>query len=206
MERPSVQAPDTFYPGAVSHNTAAVKKPRGAIFPAFCTFPVEKDLHPARLSGLPLFPQRSGKNTEERLIPHFICDAVHLPGSAPPRFQLSRLCSPSSSWEKKPEFAQKKRHASVQSRINSSAFVRLFLTLGKNTLDYLSRINKSLRLPCPEFASSEVPCLTKGVVSIAPVLPRKRAVLVVTSLRLSIVPFSPTFRRSASGFLNSVNS
>ena len=53
-----------------------------------------------------------------------------------------RLCSPSSSWEKKPEFVQKKRHASVQSRINSSAFVRLFLTLGKNTLDYLSRINK----------------------------------------------------------------
>jgi len=29
MERPSVQAPDTFYPGAVSHNTAAVKKPQG---------------------------------------------------------------------------------------------------------------------------------------------------------------------------------
>jgi len=28
------------------------------------------------------------------------------------------------------------------SQTNSRSFVRLFLTLGKNTLDYLSRINK----------------------------------------------------------------
>lgn len=142
MERPSVQAPDTFYPGAVSHNTAAVKKPRGAIFPAFCTFPVEKDLHPARLSGLPLLhrgsPGKIRKNasfSSLSAVP-FIFPDQPLPLSA------HRLCSPSSSWKKKPEFTQKKRHASVQSRINSRAFVRLFLTLGKNTLDYLSRINK----------------------------------------------------------------
>ena len=142
MERPSVQAPDTFYPGAVSHNTAAVKKPRGAIFPAFCTFPVEKDLHPARLSGLPLLHRGSpGKNTEERLIFLFICGTVHFPGSAPPAFSSPPL-QPLFIMGEKPEFTQKKRHASVQSRINSRAFVRLFLTLGKNTLDYLSRINK----------------------------------------------------------------
>lgn len=101
MERPSVQAPDTFYPEAVSHNTIAMGNPQSVIFTASLTFPAVKELHPTRISGLPLFPQRSGKNTEERLIPLFIRDAVHLPGSAPPRFQLSRLCSPSSSWEKK---------------------------------------------------------------------------------------------------------
>lgn len=109
MERPSVQAPDTFYPEAVSHNTIAVRKPQGVIFTASRTFPAVKGLHPARLSGLPLFPQRSGKNTEERLIPLFIRDAVHLPGSAP-RFQFSRLCSPSSPWEKKPEFTQEEAY------------------------------------------------------------------------------------------------
>ena len=92
MERPFVQAPDTFYPEVGSHNTAAVKKPRGAIFPAFCTFPVEKDLHPARLSGLPLLHRGSpGKNTEERLIFLFICGTVHFPGSASPAFSSPPL-------------------------------------------------------------------------------------------------------------------
>ena len=70
-------------PGSSQPYAAAVKKPRGAIFPAFCTFPVEKDLHPARLSGLPLLHRGSpGKNTEERLIFLFICGTVHFPGSA----------------------------------------------------------------------------------------------------------------------------
>ncbi len=110
MERPSVQAPDTFYPEAVSHNTIAVRKPQGVIFTASLTFPAVKGLHPARLSGLPLFPQRSGKNTEKTPHSLFIRDAVHLPGSAPPRFQLSRLCRPSSSWEKKPEFTQEEAY------------------------------------------------------------------------------------------------
>lgn len=61
MERPFVQAPDTFYPEAGSHMplyAAAVKKPKGAIFPVFCTFPAMKGLHPARLSVQPLLPQR----------------------------------------------------------------------------------------------------------------------------------------------------
>ena len=72
-------------PGSSQPYAAAVKKPRGAIFPAFCTFPVEKDLHPARLSGLPLLHRGSpGKNTEERLIFLFICGTVHFPGSASP--------------------------------------------------------------------------------------------------------------------------
>lgn len=138
MERPSVQAPDTFYPGAVSHNTAAVKRPQGCNLSRILHFScVERPS-----SGLPLLPQRkSGKNTEERLILIFICGTVHFPGSAPPAFSSPPL-QPLFIMGEKPEFTQKKRHASVQSRINSRAFVRLFLTLGKNTLDYLSRINK----------------------------------------------------------------
>jgi hypothetical protein len=141
MERPSVQAPDTFYPEAGSHMplyAAAVKKPKGAIFPVFCTFPAGKGLHPASPCSHDGSPEKIWKNasfSSLSAVP-FIFPDQPLPLSA------HRLCSPSSSWEKKPEFAQKKRHASVQSRINSRAFVRLFLTLGKNTLDYLSRINK----------------------------------------------------------------
>lgn len=140
MERPSVQAPDTFYPEAGSHMplyAAAVKKPKGAIFPVFCTFPAGKGLHPAS----PCSHDGSPENMEERLILLFVCGTVHLPGSAPPAFSSPSL-QPLFIMGEKPEFAQKKRHASVQSRINSRAFVRLFLTLGKNTLDYLSRINK----------------------------------------------------------------
>jgi len=82
-------------PGSRQPYAAAVKKPKGAIFPVFCTFPAVKGLHPARLSGQPLLPRRkSGKNMEERLILLFVCGTVHLPGSAPSRFQLTVSATP----------------------------------------------------------------------------------------------------------------
>ena len=125
-------------PGSRQPYAAAVKKPKGAIFPVFCTFPAGKGLHPASPCSHDGSPEKYGRTPHSPLCLRYrsFSRISPLPLSA------HRLCSPSSSWEKKPEFAQKKRHASVQSRINSRAFVRLFLTLGKNTLDYLSRINK----------------------------------------------------------------
>lgn len=90
MERPSVQAPDTFYPEAGSHMplyAAAVKKPKGAIFPVFCTFPAGKGLHPVS----PCSHDGSPENMEERLILLFVCGTVHLPGSAPPAFSSPSL-------------------------------------------------------------------------------------------------------------------
>ncbi|MRN11676.1 hypothetical protein EAI25_07400 [Akkermansia muciniphila] len=46
-------------------------------------------------SGQPLLPRRkSGKNMEERLILLFVCGTVHLPGSAPSRFQLTVSAAP----------------------------------------------------------------------------------------------------------------
>lgn len=140
MERPSVQAPDTFYPEAGSHMplyAAAVKNQRGPSFPCSALFLRGK----AFIRPAPAPTTEVLKNMEERLILLFVCGTVHLPGSAPPAFSSPSL-QPLFIMGEKPEFAQKKRHASVQSRINSRAFVRLFLTLGKNTLDYLSRINK----------------------------------------------------------------
>ncbi|PNC90095.1 hypothetical protein CXU03_00680 [Akkermansia muciniphila] len=100
MERPSVQAPDTFYPGAVSHNTAAVKRPQGCNLSRILHFSCGE-----RTSSDPAIrsaPVPTAEREKYGKTPHslFIRDAVHLPGSAPPRFQLSRLCSPSSSWEK----------------------------------------------------------------------------------------------------------
>ena len=65
MERPSVQAPDTFYPEAGSHMplyAAAVKKPKGAIFPVFCTFPAGKGLHPASPCSHDGSPEKIWKN------------------------------------------------------------------------------------------------------------------------------------------------
>ncbi len=141
MERPSVQAPDTFYPEAVSHNTIAVRKPQGVIFTVSRTFPAVKGLHPTRLSGLPLFPQRSGKNTEKRLI-HFLSAMPFIfPAQPLPAFSSAAFAAPLHHGRKN-RTSRKKRHTSAQSGINSRAFVRLFLTLGKNTLDSLSRINK----------------------------------------------------------------
>lgn len=146
MERPSVQAPDTFYPEAVSHNTIAMEKPQGVIFTASLTFPAVKGLHPTRLSGLPLFPQRSGKNTEKRLIPLFSFPFLSampfiFPAQPLPAFSSAAFAAPLHHGRKN-RTSRKKRHTSAQSGINSRAFVRLFLTLGKNTLDSLSRINK----------------------------------------------------------------
>lgn len=125
-------------PGSRQPYAAAVKKPKGPSFPCSALF----------LRGKAFIRPAPAPTTEVRKkygrTPHSPLCLRYRSSSriSPLPLSAHRLCSPSSSWEKKPEFAQKKRHASVQSRINSRAFVRLFLTLGKNTLDYLSRINK----------------------------------------------------------------
>lgn len=126
-------------PGSSQPYAAAVKRPQGCNLSRILHFScVERPS-----SGLPLLPQRkSGKKYGRTPHSHLYLRYRSSSRISPLPLSAHRLCSPSSSWEKKPEFVQKKRHASVQSRINSSAFVRLFLTLGKNTLDYLSRINK----------------------------------------------------------------
>lgn len=125
-------------PGSRQPYAAAVKKPKGAIFPVFCTFPAGKGLHPASPCSHDGSPEKIWKNASFSSL-----SAVPFifPDQPPPAFSSPSL-QPLFIMGEKPEFAQKKRHASVQSRINSRAFVRLFLTLGKNTLDYLSRINK----------------------------------------------------------------
>ncbi len=110
MERPSVQAPDTFYPEAVSHNTIAVRKPQGVIFTASRTFPAVKGLHPTRLSGLPLFPQRSGKNTEKRLIPFLSAMPFIFPAQPLPAFSSAAFAAPLHHGRKKPEFTQEEAY------------------------------------------------------------------------------------------------
>ena len=77
MERPSVQAPDTFYTG------------KQAIRPR-----------------------------------------APFPGACPP------------GHERREPDRRKARQRFRRAGTNSESFVRLFLTLGENTLDYLSRINK----------------------------------------------------------------
>lgn len=92
MERPSVQAPDTFYPGAVSHNTAAVKKPQGCNLSRILHFSCgERPSSGPAIRPAPAPQRKSGKNTEERLIFLFICGTVHFPGSASPAFSSPPL-------------------------------------------------------------------------------------------------------------------
>ena len=143
MEHPSVQAPDTFYPEAVSHNTAAGEKTRGAIFPEFRTFPAVKGLLPARISRPASAPaaeiwekiRKNASFSSLSAIPFIF------PDYPSPAFRSAAFAVPLHH-ERKNRSSRKKRHTSVQTGINSGAFVRLFLTLGKNTLDYLPRINK----------------------------------------------------------------
>lgn len=94
MERPSVQAPDTFYPGAVSHNTAAVKRPQGCNLSRILHFSCGERTSSDRLSGLPLFPQRSGKNTEKRLIPFLSAMPFIFPAQPLPAFSSAAFAAP----------------------------------------------------------------------------------------------------------------
>lgn len=90
MERPSVQAPDTFYPEAGSHMplyAAAVKNQRGPSFPCSALFLRGK----AFIRPAPAPTTEVLKNMEERLILLFVCGTVHLPGSAPPAFSSPSL-------------------------------------------------------------------------------------------------------------------
>ena len=49
-------------PGSRQPYAAAVKKPKGAIFPVFCTFPAVKSLHPARPCSHSGSPEKIWKN------------------------------------------------------------------------------------------------------------------------------------------------
>ncbi|PNC83424.1 hypothetical protein CXT96_08555 [Akkermansia muciniphila] len=93
MERPSVQAPDTFYPEAGSHMplyAAAVKKPKGAIFPVFCTFPAGKGLHPASPCSHDGSPEKYGRTPHSPLCLRYRSSSR----ISPSRFQLTVSAAP----------------------------------------------------------------------------------------------------------------
>lgn len=142
MERPSVQAPDTFYPGAVSHNTAAVKKPQGCNLSRILHFSCgERPSSGPAIRPAPAPQRKSGKNTEERLIFLFICGTVHFPGSASPAFSSPPL-QPLFIMEEKTGVHAKEKACFRTVQDKFQGFRPVVLDLRQNTLDYLSRINK----------------------------------------------------------------
>ena len=79
-------------PGSRQPYAAAVKKPKGAIFPVFCTFPAVKGLHPARLSVQPLLPRRkSGKIRKNASFSSLSAVPFIFPDQPPPAFSSPSL-------------------------------------------------------------------------------------------------------------------
>ena len=91
MERPSVQAPDTFYPEAGQPYAAAVKNQRGHLSRVLHFSCGERPSSGPAIRPAPAPTAEVLKNMEERLILLFVCGTVHLPGSAPPAFSSPSL-------------------------------------------------------------------------------------------------------------------
>lgn len=94
----------------------------------------------------------------------------------------------------------------MRSEVGSETFIQLFLALNGGALSCLSHVGGWLQLPYPRFTSSRMPYLAGIIMSVTPILPEGETMLIIASLELSVMPFSPAFEEDTSKFLGSIGS